>query len=215
MPKARRKTGERPQVRQPLKIDQLPQAIRDRILEELNKNGRTYAEIEFDSPNWEQWKKCDDRQVALFPGKRLPHSNIQRWYDLRVRQVQDDILRTSEQARQVAKVFALAAIADDDEAILNAARDTAFSILRDTKPNDRMKILQGLIKLGKVRIDMRKIKTVGEKTVAIEERRVSALERKLTMVKDAAGNLKEQIARKTMTPEQLQESLDQIYGIAG
>ena len=52
---ARRKTGERPRVKQPLQIDRLPQPLRDRILAERNRLGHTWEEIELDSPNWEEW----------------------------------------------------------------------------------------------------------------------------------------------------------------
>lgn len=81
------KTGERRRVRRSLRLDHLPLALLDRVRAE-RANGHTWSEIENDSPNWTEWEEASLEAMASFPGRRLPHSNLQRWHDLRVEQVQ-------------------------------------------------------------------------------------------------------------------------------
>ena len=81
------KSGERRRVRQPLRLDRLPLALRDRIRAE-RAGGHTWDEIERASPQWPEWEQATPEVLAAFPGRRLPHSNMQRWHDLRVEQVQ-------------------------------------------------------------------------------------------------------------------------------
>lgn len=43
--------------------------------------------MEDDSPNWLEWNSAPDEALALFPRKRISHTNLQRWYDLRIEQI--------------------------------------------------------------------------------------------------------------------------------
>ncbi len=69
--KVRPLTGARRLTRQPLKMDKLPSYVQDAVIY-LRKQSRTWSEIE--------------PIIHLFPRRRLPHSNMHRWYDLRVEQ---------------------------------------------------------------------------------------------------------------------------------
>jgi hypothetical protein len=46
--------------------------------------GYSWVAIENDSPHWPEWDQLDPALRACFPGLRLPHSNLHRWYDLRI-----------------------------------------------------------------------------------------------------------------------------------
>ena len=64
-------TGEPRKTRQPFFINTLPRPTRERI-RELRAEGKTWKEIEELSPT--------------FSPKRLPHSTLQRWFDVNVEQ---------------------------------------------------------------------------------------------------------------------------------
>jgi hypothetical protein len=79
----------------------LPLALLDRIRAE-RANGRTWDEIERDSPQWPEWEQASPEVLAGFPDRRLPHSNVQRWHDLRVERLQ----REREVQATAAQAFA-------------------------------------------------------------------------------------------------------------
>lgn len=95
--KSRPKTGEKRLTRQPLKMDRLPESVLNAIVL-LRKAGKTWTEIETVSarpfsPNWAadgagfvDWKSLPKEIIYLFPRRRIPHSSLHRWYDLRIEQ---------------------------------------------------------------------------------------------------------------------------------
>ena len=99
------KTGERRRKRQPLRLDRLPLALLDRIRAE-RAQGRTWDEIERASPQWPEWEQAAPEVLAGFPGRRLPHTNVQRWHDLRVEQLQREHEGTAAAARAFAAQLA-------------------------------------------------------------------------------------------------------------
>ena len=78
----RREAGEKPVHTMPLKMDRLPATILSEITE-LRRQGRTWIEIERMSPCFD-WESVPRSVRVLFPGLRLPHSTLHRWFDLRV-----------------------------------------------------------------------------------------------------------------------------------
>jgi autonomous glycyl radical cofactor GrcA len=192
----RRKTGEKPAKNIPLKIDRLPQAMRDRILAERNMLGRSWEEIEQDSPSWDEWKKIDDGDVLkLFPGKRLPHSNLHRWYDLRVAQVQRDVLAKAEQAREIAAVFAKAVVSKSDEAVLNAARDLIFSLLQRPDGKTQETAAKALLALGEI-MQVARANDIKERKVAVDEKKLKALEAREELTRRKLEKETEDAAKK-------------------
>ena len=171
----RRRTGEKPKVAQPLKIDRLPQEMRDRILVERSRHGRSWEEIEAASPKWPEWSEVPGDVAALFPGNRLPHSNLHRWHDLRVAQVQRDVLAKAEQAREIAAVFAKAAVEKDDDAVLNAARDLIFGLLQGGDAKSQKDAAKALLSLGEV-MQIARANSIKERKVAVDEKKLKALE---------------------------------------
>jgi|GEM_PF-1635737 len=155
MTKPRPKTGEPRVKRQPLKIDQLPQPVRESI-QGLYDRGRTWMEIEEQSARpysdqWEQdgggfvpWEKLDLTVLEEFPQLRIPKSTLQRWYDLRVRQARDQVLRESAKAREFAAAFAGADLSGANSAVVNALRDQVFSLMQEASVSDRMLLVKNL-----------------------------------------------------------------------
>lgn len=227
--KIRARTGQKRSVRQPLKIDRLPVEVRDAIQYLKNVEGKTWQEIEelsslAYSEKWKtgggfvNWEALPTPVLELFPDMRLPHSNLHRWYDLRVRQVMEETMARSAQAREIAKAFAESVVAGSDEAVLYAARDQIMGILtEDATPKGRMSAAKGLIALADVMNETR-LNTIKERKVAVDERRLVQLEkdaelkrRKFTKEMDAA---EKKITRgEALTADDINRIRERVFGI--
>src|SRR5690348_14056126 len=102
---SRPKTGEKRRTRQPLKMDKLPAELLDRVMKE-RAAGMFWKEIEDLSPRFEEWQKTSEEVRAQFPGLRIPHTTLHRWYDLRFEQVKKEVLADQVRAREIAALFA-------------------------------------------------------------------------------------------------------------
>ena len=183
----RRRTGEPQKARQPLKIDLLPPGVREAI-ELLYGRGRTWKEIEEQSAlpygeKWSadyglgfvDWEKLDLRILEQFPEMRLPKSSLQRWFDLRVRQARQQVLRESAQAREFAAAFADKNLPGQNASVINALRDQVFALMQTAGAGDKNKLLEGLKDLTLAMTRMQRVE-LQAKRVAVDERRVKALE---------------------------------------
>jgi hypothetical protein len=188
--KARPKTGERRKTNQPLKIDKLPEEVRQSITYIRNHQFKTWDQIEEQSAksyskDWVKdgggfidWTKLDPEALDEFPGLKLPSSSLHRWYDLRVNQVQRQILAESEIARNFATKFSGAGIDDANEAVINAMRDEVFALAGKMDSGSRALYMDAL---GNLTLAMARIQRVD-----IQKRKVQADERKLALLeKDA------------------------------
>jgi hypothetical protein len=211
MPKQGPRTGEKRKAQQPLKIDRLPVEVRDAIQHLKNVAGKTWQEIEelsslAYSEKWSEggggfvpWERLPLDVLELFPDMRLPHSNLHRWYDLRVSQVQEDVARRSEQARVIAKAFAKSVVKDSDGAVLNAARDQIMSVLsEDGSMNGRMRAAKGLIVLAEVMQEAR-LNSIKERQVKVDERKIHILEERERIARQKLEAATAEAARKVGT----------------
>jgi len=89
--KKRPLTGEPRKTRQPFFINTLPRPTRERI-RELRAEGKTWKEIEELSPT--------------FSPKRLPHSTLQRWFDVNVEQKETANGRAEDEERLASLIAA-------------------------------------------------------------------------------------------------------------
>ena len=210
--KPRRRTGEKPERRQPLKVDLLPEKLRDRILSERNQLGRTWQEIEIASPEWQEWKLATPEAEAAFPGRKLPHTTLHRWYDLRVEQVRADAMAQNVVAREVASSFAKAVVKGDQQAVVNAARDIIFSLLENGDEAHRAVTAKKLIDLGYL-MQMARGNEIKARKLNLDERRVVVAEKRLEQLKGQVKGLKDELGKKQMSPAELQQKLDEIYGL--
>jgi hypothetical protein len=209
----RRKTGERPRVRQPLKMDKLPQELLDRVMQE-RAAGRTWMEIEEMSPRFDEWKKTSPAIQEEFPGLKLPHTTLLRWHDLRVDQVKKEVLADQVKAREIAGLFAGKQFKDLPEAVRNALGDKVFALMQSADDKTQGKTLKGLLELGWLLAQQRKLE-LQERKQQTDER---ALELKIQAVRDKVAALKKDVEgggkKKQLSPEQLKQRVDEIYGLS-
>lgn len=182
MPKSRPKTGEPRATNQPLKIDRLPPSAHEAIVR-LYKAGKTWEEMEalsaqpLDKGGFVDWDKLSTDVLELFPNLRLPHTNLHRWFDLRVRQVSRNVLKSAEQARVIAEAFVSANVEGDREGVLNAARDLIMGVIsEDGSFEARIGAAKALTALGKI-MQTARTNDVRERTVAVDERKLVQMEK--------------------------------------
>ncbi len=206
----RPRTGEARKVRQPLGIDRLPLKMQDRI-RAARISGRTWMEIEEDSPNWPEWNEgVSIEAFDLFPGRRLPHSNLHRWYDLRVSQVMKEQEERSIAAHAAADKVAARGFKNLTASVKHAMGETVFELMN--AEHNPMVIAEALANIGLLlaRFDRNEL---ARTRVEQEEQKIALLGKKLELMKGSVKGLKESVEKKELTPEQLQQKLDQIYGI--
>jgi hypothetical protein len=196
----RPKTGEPRRTHLPLKIDRLPQAARDAI-RVLYDRGRTWVEIADQSAKpyskeWEKdgggfidWVEVEADALDLFPGLCLNKSSLQRWFDLRVKQVRSQVLAESAKARAFAETFAGKNLAEQNAAVMNAMRDVVFNLMQKVGPEDQAKFLEGLNQLS---LTMSRLQRVD-----LQARRVEVDQRKMKILEDREQKAREQLDQAT------------------
>jgi hypothetical protein len=208
----RPKTGDKRKSRQPLKLDRAPELLRDRVMKE-RAAGRTWMEIEEMSPRFEEWEKTPAEIQTQFPGKRLPHSTLQRWHDLRVEQVKREMLADQTRAREIAALFAENKFQDLPEAVRNALGDKIFELMQSADEKNKGKTVKGLLEFGWLLAQQRKLE-LQERKQNVDER---ALEIKLQLINEKVKQLKKDVdvsgKKKQLTPEELKQRVDEIYGL--
>lgn len=225
MTKPKPKTGEPRVARQPLKIDRLPQSVRDAI-QYLYDHGRTWVEIAEQSAKpyskeWQKdgggfvdWEEIDYDALDLFPGLKLPKSSLQRWFDLRISQVRKQVLAESARARAWAAEFAGKDLPGTNAAVMNAMRDQVFTLMQQVGSGDQRKFLDGLNVLSLTLSRLQRV-DLQARRVAVDEKNVQI---KLDLIKEKAGKLLGAIEGGEgkpaieLTREDLLEKVREIYG---
>jgi hypothetical protein len=211
---SRRKTGQKPRVRQPLKMDKLPTELLDRVMNE-RAAGRTWSEIEELSPRFEEWAKTPETIRAQFPGLKLPHSTLTRWHDLRVEQVKKEVLADQVKAREIAGLFAGKKLKDLPETVRTAISDQLFGMMQNADEKSRHKVVAGMLALGALLNEQRKVQ-LKERQIQTDER---SLQLKIDLIREKVEKLKKGVdgsdgKKKQLSPEQLKQRVDEIYGLS-
>jgi hypothetical protein len=182
-------------------MDKVPQLLLDRVMQE-RAAGRTWMEIEELSPKFEEWGKVqegnkDEYLLAfrLFPGGRIPHTTLQRWYDLRVEQVKREVLADQVRAREIAGLFAGKSMKDLPETVRTAISDQLFGMMQNADEKSRHKVVAGMLALGELMAQQRKLE-IQEQKVQAETKRVDLLERDFEMRKRKFDSETDKAARK-------------------
>ena len=225
MTKPRPKTGEERKTHQPLKIDLLPESVREAI-ELLYDRGRTWLEISEQSAKpysekWKEdwggfvdWEKLDLRVLEQFPDMKLAKSTLHKWFDLRVAQARKQVLAESVQAREFAAAFAGNDLLNSNSAVINALRDQVFNLIQSAGIGDKAQFAKGLKDLTLAMSRMQRVELM-ERRIAVEEK---TIQMKLDLVKQKAGNLIGEIEGREgnppaqLTREELLEKVREIYG---
>lgn len=217
------KTGEKRKTRQPLKMDKLPTELLDRVMKE-RAAGRTWLEIEELSPRFEEWGKVEqtNKEAWLlafksFPGGRIPHTTLLRWYDLRVEQVKQEVLASQVRAREIAALFAGKGIKDLPDAVRTAISDQLFGMMQNADEKSRHKTVAGLLALGVLLNDQRKVELKG-KQVEAETKRVDLLVRDFEMRKRKFDEETDKAARKAqrgkaITTDDINRIRERTFGL--
>jgi hypothetical protein len=214
---SKRKTGEKPLVRQPLKMDKLPTELLDRVMKE-RAAGRTWMEIEEMSPRFEEWEKTTKPEIrAEFPGLKLPHSTLLRWHDLRVDQVKREVLADQVKAREIAALFAGKGMKDLPETVRTAISDQLFGMMQNADEKSRHKVVAGMLALGELMAQQRKLE-IQEQKVQAETKRVQLLERDFEMRKRKFDAETDKAARKAqrgkaITTDDINRIRERTFGL--
>jgi autonomous glycyl radical cofactor GrcA len=229
--KARPRTGESRQVRLPLSIDLLPMDVLEAIKELRSLWGLSWPEIErlsslpF-SEGWREkigtqgfvnWDALPTRVLDAFPHLRIPHSNLHRWYDLRVEQAYQDVITRTEQARIIATAFAKTGIKNDDEAVTNAARDLVFELLQAPDTKSRLVAVKALLALKDV-MNGARANDIKERKVAVDERKIVQLEKDAELKRKRVEQETESAAKKInkggeLTIEDINRLRERTFGL--
>jgi len=217
----RPKTGEKRRTRQPLRIDRLPVEVREAI-QQLRAQGKTWIEIEelsslpLNKGGFVNWDALPTSVLELFPGLRIPHSNLHRWYDMRVEQVAAEVLERAEQARSIAKVFASAGLDKTNEAVMNAARDIIFGMLQATDSKSQKDAARALLALAEI-VQQSRSNDIRERAVAVDERKIKALEAREELTRRKLEAETEKAAKKLskgeLTVKDLNRLRERVFGL--
>jgi hypothetical protein len=205
-------TGEKRKTRQPLKLDRLPREVHEEILA-ARAEGKTWSEIEDLSREFVPWSELAPALALQYPGRKLPRTTLQRWYDLRVEQVRKEVMAESEQARVFAEKFASAGFEHADDAVVNAFRDEVFRLTQSADPKSRADFQKMLNQLSLVMTRVERVK--------LQRRRVDAdiakIDAERAKVAAEAGDPREiyllatqDILKKLRTRQQVREVIDPI-----
>ncbi len=213
---AKPKTGEKRKTRQPLKMDKLPSHILDRVMAERSV-GRTWEEIEDMSPRFEEWNKTEESVRANFPGLRLPHSTLQRWYDLRVEQVKREVMAQSVKSREFAAAFAKSDFRKLPEAVKNALGDQVFALMQHVDEKNQARFRKELLNLGMLLAENRKL-DIQERRASAEVKRITILEQEFEMRKKKFDKETSDAARKlgkgkAITEEDINRIRERTFGL--
>lgn len=208
-----RKTGERPQVRQPLKIDKLPVELRDRIQAERAAGG-TWEEIEELSPKWKEWEAVPEKVRQLFPDLKLPHTTLARWYDLRVDQVIRENLERAQKAREAAAIWAGRDFKDLPAATRNALGDQIFALMQSADKQDQQQFRKELMVMMDLLNESRKL-DIKERQQTTNEK---ALELKLQQMKRQVDKETSDAAKKlgkgkAITTDDINRIRERTFGL--
>lgn len=202
----RPKTGEKRKTQQPLKIDLLGPDVRDDILA-LRETGSTWEDIEErsakpysekwveDGGGFIQWETFPLAVLNKFPLMRLPASSLQRWHDIRIRQVRQQVSRESAAAQVFAESFAAKNMQDAGSAVVNAMRDQVFSLMQTVGEKDRLKFIDGLNKWTLASSRMMRVE-LQERRVDVDSRRVKLLEEREARARQAVDDSTKAAAKK-------------------
>lgn len=209
-------TGDARKTHHPLKIDRLPASVQMAINRLYGTEGLTWLEIEQLSRlskadgGFVDWDALQTEVLELFPGRYIPHTNLHRYYDLRIAQVKKSVLERSAQAREVAEAFASSVVEGGSEAVVNAARDTIMTVLaEDSSPSGRARATSKLISLAEV-MQTARANDIKERKVAVDERKMVQMEKDAELRRQRMQEETQSAAKKLTKGELTLDDLNKL-----
>lgn len=195
----------------------------DRVMKE-RAAGRTWSEIEELSPRFEEWGKVEQTNkdawllaFKAFPGGRIPHTTLSRWYDLRVEQVKKEVLANQLRAREIAALFANKGIEQLPNAVRTAISDLIFGMIQNADETSRQKAVGQLLALGDLLNQQKKLE-IQDRKVKSETKRVDLLERDFEIRKRKFDTETDKAARKAqrgkaITTDDINRIRERTFGL--
>jgi len=171
------RTGEKRRAQQPFKIDRLPEAIKQKVIAARAKF-TPYSEVA--------------EMVSKMSGQSVSTDAVQRWYDVRVRQMNERALAQAESARVLAEKFAELGFEKLPEATMNALSGEVFTLTNSKDSAERQAAISNLAFLLSKVIDAQSKK----KRAEIEERKVDLAQKKFEQLKSKADKATREAAEK-------------------
>lgn len=178
------RTGEKRKTRQPLRIDKLPEETR--------------ADIQTRRAKGETWDEIAE-------ATKLPPTTLKRWYDLRVEQVNAEVMAQAARARELAATFAGKGFERLPESVQSALSSAIFAMAERQDDESRARFIKEMGGLAWLLARQRQLDQ--------EERRLEIERKKLDVIAAKARVPKDAVEKKKVTAAELQQRLDEIYGI--
>lgn len=193
------RTGEPRKVRQPLRIDKLSTGVREAILR-ARADGAT-------------WQEAAER-ASKVAGESLAASVVHRWYDLRVEQVQREVMAQAERARAIAGVFAAKGFKDLPEAAVNALSSEVFAVMEAGSASEREKSLGNLVFVLSKLIAAQ----AAQKRVQLEQQKIELAKKKFEELRNKADKATNEAAAKvgkgrTLTVDDINRIRERALGL--
>src|SRR3972149_2470873 len=185
------RAGEKRKSRMPFAIDAMPEKTREEI-QKRRAAGQTWQEISDASPS--------------FAGRLLAVSVLQRWYDVRVEQVQREVLAQPEPSRALAAAFAGKGFEKLPEAVQAALSSAIFSLAEEQDEAGRAQFIKSMGDLAWLLARNRQLDQ--------EERRLELEARKLETIVSKVQGLKKDVEKKKLSPAERARKVGEIYDIA-
>jgi len=207
--KRRPRTGERRRWRRPLKADLLPAEARTFVQDA--RAGRCVCAKR--AAHFHTWMELEELSPQ-FAGQKISHSALHRWYDIRIEQVEREVLGQAETARHLAAAFAAKGVAKLPEATLNALSAQVFEVLRSGTPAEREISLR---KFLEAQAEMVKAQAQRLRAEA-EQRKATLAEKKFAVLRSRADKETNEAAAKlgkgrTLTLDDINRIRERALGL--
>ena len=175
-----------------MKIDRLPQEVRDEIERLRAQEGRTWEAIE---------------QLSIkFAGHRLPARSLLRWWDIRVGQELARVAERAALAERVQREWAKIPMKHLPLAVRQKLGQMAFPLSATAEKGQEEKQAKLLVELGWL--------LAKHKQLDIAASKVEMERDKLNVVAQKARGLEKQLGKKKVSAKELRNTLREIYGLA-
>ena len=201
--------GERRRSRQPFTIEKLPIAWQDWIKQQRAiPNVTPWEQIEERSATALAWKELPPETLRLFPRRRLPALNMWRWYDVACVQVQRENEAQRQSSVAVANSLLGGGYKNLPESVRTALADQVFQINRAVREGDQDQFQARLIDLGLLLVKFERNR-IAQQKVEVARQQLELQNRIAAKVK----GLRESVAKKKLTPQELDRGLEELYGL--
>lgn len=187
----RPRTGEPRLLNRSMKVDKLPEAVRE-ALKKAKAAGKTWEEIA------EAASKAAGSSVSVMA--------CHRWHDVRIEQREKEIEDRVAFNTRVVAAWSKGDLKELGKATLNAAADLLFEFQQYAKEGAAAEAALALMELNKLLGGMEKLRIEREK-LSLSRERLEQMRAKVTGLKGALSG------KKKISNAELEKKLDEIYGL--